>query len=144
MYLGAQITETVNDNGTKCWTLSLEKYLKAAIVNVEETLVKTGNRLTSNYPTPFISGYHSAKDTSPELYAEGVKMFQELIGVLRWPIEIGRIDILLEVSLLSSYLAIPRVGHLEQVYRIFGYLKHSPRRRLFMDPDHPNISESRF
>ena len=51
---------------------------------------------------------------------------------------------LLEVALLSTHLALPRVGHLQQVYHIFGYLKNSPRRRLFFDPDHPNISESRF
>ena len=27
---------------------------------------------------------------------------------------------------------------------MFGYLKASPRRRLFFDPDHPRISEDRF
>ena len=64
--------------------------------------------------------------------------------VLRWAIEIGRIDILLEVALLSSHLALPRAGHLQQVYHIFGYLKKSPRRRIYFDPDHPQISESRF
>ena len=64
--------------------------------------------------------------------------------MLRWAIELGRVDILLEVALLSSHLALPRVGHLEQVYHIFGYLKTSPRRRLFFDPDHPKISEDRF
>jgi hypothetical protein len=74
----------------------------------------------------------------------GVKYYQELIGVLRWAVEIGRLDILLEVSLLSSHLALPRTGHLEQVYHIFGYLKQSPRRRLYMDPDYPAIHEDRF
>jgi hypothetical protein len=33
------------------------------------------------------------------------------IGVLRWAIEIGRIDILLQVSLLSSYTAQPKYVH---------------------------------
>jgi hypothetical protein len=64
--------------------------------------------------------------------------------VLRWAVEIGRLDILLETALLSSHLALPRRGHLEQVYHIFGYLKHSPRRRLYMDPDYPAIQEDRF
>ena len=64
--------------------------------------------------------------------------------MLRWAIELGRVDILLEVSLLSSHLCLPRIGHLEQVFHIFGYLKESPRRRLYFDPDHPNISEDRF
>ena len=47
--------------------------------------------------------------------ADGLQLFQELIGILRWAVEIGRVDILLEVSLLSSHLALPRVGHLQQV-----------------------------
>ena len=63
---------------------------------------------------------------------------------MRWAIEVGRVDILLEVSLLSSYLALPRIGHLQQVYHIFGYLKLSPRRRLYFNPDYLKISESRF
>ena len=73
----------------------------------------------------------------------GTRYYQELIGVLRWAIELGRVDILLEVALLSSHLTLPRVGHLQQVYHIFGYFKNSPRRILFFDPDHPKISENR-
>ena len=124
--------------------LSLEKYEKATILNVEEALHKTGGKLPWNCPTPMSCGYHPAEDITLELYDEGVKLFQELIGILQWSVEIGRLDILLEVSLLSSHLAIPRVGQISQVYHIFGYLKNSPRRRLFMDPDHPNISEGRL
>ena len=144
MYLGAQITEVHTDNGTKCWSLSSEKYVKAAVSNVDATLRKNDSKLPSNCPTPCTSGYHPAEDVSNELNARGVQQFQELIGVLRWAVEIGRLDILLEVSLLSSHLAMPRAGHLQEVYHIFGYLKQSPRRRLFLDPDHPVISENRF
>ena len=62
--------------------------------------------------------------------AQGVKIYQELIGILRWSVEIGRVDILLEVLLLSSHLALPIVGHLQAVYHIFGYLKQVPKRKL--------------
>ena len=72
------------------------------------------------------------------------KSYQELIEMLRWAIELGRIDILLEVALLSSYLCLPRSRHLGQVYHIYGYLKQSPRRRLYCDPDFPKISQDRF
>ena len=40
-------------------------------------------------------------------------------------------------------MPLPRIGHLQQVYHIFGYLKNSPRRRLYYDPDYPQISEKR-
>jgi hypothetical protein len=83
-------------------------------------------------------------DTSPELAAEGHSYYQELIGILRWAVELGRMDILLEVSLMSTYLAAPRDGHLEQVFHIFGYLKKVPKKRIAFDPDYPEINESRF
>ena len=144
MYLGGSIATAVTDQGTRCWTLSSEKYVKSAVDNVETTLAKSGLRLPSKCVTPCASNYHPAEDTSKELDAAGIRYYQELIGVLRWAIELGRVDILLEVSLLSSHLALPRVGHLQQVYHIFGYLKKSPRKRLYFDPDHPKISEDRF
>jgi hypothetical protein len=46
--------------------------------------------------------------------------------------------------LLSSHLALPRKGHLEQVCHTFACLKHGSRRRIYLDPSHPSISESRF
>ena len=49
-----------------------------------------------------------------------------------------------EVSLLSSHLALPCIGHLQQVYHIFGYLKAQLKRTLASDPHHPNINESHF
>jgi hypothetical protein len=63
---------------------------------------------------------------------------------LRWAVELGRIDIHMEVSMLSTYLALPRTGHLEQVYHVFGYLKQKPSRQLAFDPRHPDIDERRF
>jgi hypothetical protein len=94
--------------------------------------------------TPFSSNYAPWLEVSPELKADGVQRFQELIGQLRWAVEIGRVDILLETSRLSSYLAMPRVGHLEQAFHIFGYLKTHPKRKLAFDPVHPAIDENRF
>lgn len=35
-----------------------------------------------------------------------------LIGILRWMVEFGRVYICLEMSMLSSYMAMPRVGQL--------------------------------
>ena len=76
--------------------------------------------------------------------AEGLQVYQELIGILRWVVEIGRVDILLEVPLLSFQLALPHVGHVYAVYRVFGYLKQAPKRKLYFDPREPMISEDRF
>jgi hypothetical protein len=124
--------------------MSPQKYVDASIKNIEEKLAKEGLRLPSKCITPMAGGYHPSDDASAELTVKGLQHYQEQIGVLRWAVEIGRLDILLEVALLSSHLALPRKGHLEQVYHIFAYLKQSPRRRLYLDPDYPIISENRF
>ena len=64
--------------------------------------------------------------------------------MLRWACEIGRVDILFETSLLSTHLASPSIGHLEQVFHIFVYLKDSSKRKLGFDPVHQNIDINRF
>jgi hypothetical protein len=71
-------------------------------------------------------------------------VYQELIGILRWAVELGRVDILLATSLMSTYMAMPREGHLQQLYRMFGYLKIHPKRKIAFDPQHPAINELRF
>ena len=88
--------------------------------------------------------YQPSKDTSRELDSASIQIYQELIGVLRWAVEIRRVDVLLEVSILSSHLALPRIGHLQDVYRVFGYLKQFPKSVLYFDPMHPSIPEERF
>ena len=90
------------------------------------------------------SDYRPELETSAELKCDGIQMYQELIGVLRWAVELGRVDILLEASLMATYMAMPREGHLQQLYRMFGYLKLHPKRKLAFDPQHPYINEKRF
>ena len=49
----------------------------------------------------------------------------------------GRLDIYIEVALLSQHLALPRVGHLEAVYHIFAYLHKHDKSRIIFDPTDP-------
>ena len=60
--------------------------------------------------------------------ADSVQQYHEIIGQLRWAVDTVLLDIVLETLLLLSYLAIPRVGHLDQAFHIFGYLKVNPKR----------------
>jgi hypothetical protein len=145
-YLGGTLALMTNEYGTTCWSQSSEKYVQAAIANVEEKL-KEGGRLLStkkHCSTPFLSSYRPELDETAELALTGHRYYQELIGVLRWAVELGRLDILLETSLLSAYLACPREGHLEAVYHMFGYLKANPKKRIAFDPDYPVIDKQRF
>jgi hypothetical protein len=144
MYLGARLQKKVM-NGTDCWTMTSDDYVKTAIRNLEERLAKSGDFLPTRCDTPLASNARPELDTSAELSAEGIQHYQELIGVLRWATELGRVDILHEVSVLSTHMALPRIGHLKHVYHIFGYLKKNPKRTLAFDPSYPvGDFESRF
>ncbi len=66
--------------------------------------------------------YEPELDSTPHCDEEHSSSYRQIIGILRWAIELGRIDILTEVSLLSQYQADPREGHLEALYWIMNYL----------------------
>ena len=56
----------------------------------------------------------------------------------------GRMDICMEVSAVSSYVAVPRYGHFLRVLHIFGYLKCHHATRLVFDPSYPEIDDEKF
>ena len=88
--------------------MSSEKYVKLAIENIEQTLAETNQRLPTKCRTPLSSGYRPELDNSPELKTEGLQRYQELVSIWHWAVELGRVDILLETSLISTHLALPR------------------------------------
>ena len=143
IYLGGRL-ERKSLNGRNIWTLTSRDYVKAIIANLENRLAKRGQKLPNKAITPMIQEYKPELDTSEELYNDDITMYQELIGELRWAIEIGRVDILHEVSLLSAYQASPRTGHLEQLIHIFAFLKKKPKLTLYFDPTEPQIDPNTF
>ena len=78
------------------------------------------------------------------LSAKLANYYQSLIGVLRWAIEIGRIDITTEVSMLAEHMAMPREVHLFAVFQVFAYLKQKHNSRLILDPTPPRINMEHF
>ena len=124
--------------------MSPEQYVKAVVINVEEDLARSGKRLPSKCATPLSSNYASYLEDFPKLMVDGMQRYQELVVHMRWFVEIRRLDILLETSLLLSYLAMPRVRHLKQEFGILGYLKAHPKRKLGFDLAHPDINENWF
>jgi hypothetical protein len=143
-YLGADIGKyRFDDEPDKTrWTMSSDRYVKEAIRNVETELKASGSSLptvSSKKGTPIKSGYRPELDFSSFLGDADANYYQNLIGVLRWMVELGRLDIYLEVSLLSAYNAQPREGHLEQVLHIFAYLKSHDRSRLLFDDTQPVV-----
>ena len=65
-------------------------------------------------------GYKPEMDLTTPLEPELASYYQSLIGVMRWMVEIVQIDILPEVSTMSSHHAYPHEGHFETVLHIMG------------------------
>ena len=56
-YLGTGLSNMVSANGRECWSMSPEKYCKAAVLNVEQKLNKESKILPIKCKTPLKSGY---------------------------------------------------------------------------------------
>ena len=93
---------------------------------------------------PLPTYYGPELNGSKELDPEQASHYQSFIGILRWIVELGRINIGFEASVMASHTALPRIGHLLKVFHIFGYLKHNSNARLVFDPTYPTIDYDRF
>ena len=147
IYLGANIEKIQLPDGRSEWSMSSRTYVKNAIKIVEDLLTEDEDEgsMKQSARNPFPSGYRPELDASAELHDEMVSRFLQLIGILRWAVELGRLDIYLEVSQLSQHQAFPRQGHLNAAYHIFAYLrKHQNGARIVFDPREPLVDVRAF
>jgi len=135
-HLGADMGQSAipdDTRGKHHWHMSSDTYTKDAIKTVESKLEAEGRKLSTRADTPLSTNCRPGLDITEELDLEGTNYYQNLIGVLRWAVELGRVDIHVAVALMSQYLVFPRRGHLDQVSRIFGYLKRCNRSKMVFD-----------
>lgn len=112
------------EDGSVAWSTTSEEYCRAAIDNVEKMLEQEGTQPLKVFGTkagerPFPAPYRPEVDVTKVLGDDLHSRYLQLIGVLRWAIELGRIDIITEVSVLSQHQCNPREGHLNALYKIF-------------------------
>jgi hypothetical protein len=143
MYLGS-LRKCTLPNGVEAWGLSPAKYIRAAVDNVKRYLAEHSLSLPKRASTPFASGYDPDTDASPLANDEEASYMQQQIGVLRWIVELGRVDIITEVSCISSMVAMPRQGHLEAIYHIYAYLDKKTNSRIILDPSYPDVNMDAF
>jgi hypothetical protein len=142
-YLGSDI-QRYNVGEQTCWSMSARTYIKRAVTEVKRTLAEVDQRLKTKVTAPIGDKYRAELDTTPELDSERLTYFQGLIGILRWIVELGRINIMVAVSMLSSHLMAPREGHLEQCFHIFAYLDAHENSTIVFDDSYRSLDESRF
>ena len=135
-YLGADISEYTLPDGTVAWCSSPDSYVKSAVDNVKRWLTAKDKdaRLKSKVSCVLPSGYKPELDVSAELASADASWYQQQIGVLRWMVELGRLDIATEVSMLAGFTAQPREGHLGAVLHLYAYLQKHNRSKMVYDP----------
>jgi hypothetical protein len=75
--------------------MSPAKYVREAVRNVERFLDKEyGTKLPKRVSGPLPTNYRPETDVTPELEGEELSYYHSQIGVLRWIVELGRIDII--------------------------------------------------
>ncbi len=79
--------------------------------------------------------YCPEMNISDPLDPKCLSFYQHLIGVMQWMVELGPVDIATKISLLSSHLAYPCVGHLEVALHVMGYLKKKTYHATCVRPD---------
>jgi hypothetical protein len=102
----SKVTIPGDPSGSEYWAISSQSYVQNAVKNVKELLHSEGG-LKAQAKTPFMSGYQPELDITNKLDSELSSHYSQLIGILRWMVELGRVDIYhAEVSVLSQYLAL--------------------------------------
>jgi hypothetical protein len=134
-YLGMQLQDT--DQG---WLISMKNYILNVIKEQEVKLHTFNMKLPKNCKSVLPSGYRPEVDDSKMLDGTWTTWYQGIIGILRWLVEMGRIDLAHGVSLLSSYLSAPRIGHFKAALHVLSYIKTSVGYGLLLSPEEPDLS----
>jgi len=145
LYLGAEIKKVRDRTGKMAWASSSSKYVREATAVIETRMKEMNLTYTKSAKSPrqpFSNvKYRPELDVSVVCDAVQHQFYQQMVGILRWMIELGRLDISTEVSLMSRYLAQPRMGHLIQVLHMFSYLKSNQCLDICYDPTKLEINE---
>ncbi len=104
-------------DGTYCY--GAQTYVKQMVENYKMLY----GELPPEVHAPLEKDDHPELDDSPLLGPDGIAQFQSLIGAMQWTILLCRFDVLHAVMSLGRFRASPRVGHLEQLKRLTGYLR---------------------
>ena len=147
IYLGGRVRKVQLENGIWAWIFSSSQYVQSAIKNVESYVGRPKNshlKIPLKAETPLMMSYRPELDISPELMPRDSAYYQSPIGKLWWIVELRRIDICLEVSMMTSHLAMPRKGHLDQMLHIFAYLHKYHNTELVYDLSDPVVEYNVF
>ena len=94
-----------------------------------------------------MGGDHPESDTSDFCDQDQIEQYQTIVGQLIWLSGLGRFDIAVHVMTISRFRQQPRIGHLERLKKIVGYLANFPHGALrfrLHEPDYSNLPHKEY
>ena len=119
------------------------KYAEKILEYYEKTF---GEKLKKT-KTPLVGGDHPESDTSDFCDQDQTKQYQTIVGQLIWLGGLGRFDIAVHVMTMSRFRQQPRIGLLERLKKIVGYLANFPHGALrfrLHEPDYSNLPHKEY
>jgi hypothetical protein len=117
-------------------------YIQIAVSNLENWMKETIYKLQRE--TLMVKNYWPELDVSPVQEAELSKYEQSFISLLGWVVEIRKIEIIMEVSMLAAHMVMQGAGYLYAVVCAFAYLKQKHSARILYDPKCSKMDPSKF
>ena len=71
-------------------------------------------------------------------------VYQMLIGSLQWAVTLVRWDMQYSTNTFTHFAQNQRDGHLKQALRVFGYLKHHSKGKIYLDTESIFYDEIEF
>jgi hypothetical protein len=131
-----------DEDGVLC--LSPKRYIERMISTY---LTLFGTKPSMKYNSPLEKGDHPEIDDSEFLDAKGTQQYQSLIGALQWSVSIGHFDTTTAVMTLSSFRAMPRLGHMSHAKQLYGYLAKMKEGVICIrtgEPDYSALPDQEF
>ena len=88
--------------------------------------------------SPLDKNDHPELDNSELASDDLITKFMCMVGQLQWAVTLGRYDILAHAMSMSRFRLAPKVGHIERMKRIYGYLSRTKHYALRFRTDEPN------
>ena len=99
-----------------------------------------GERPCTKRKSPVEENDHPELDATAFLDEDGIQKYQSMVGSLQWLVAIGRWDIMTALMSLSSFRAQPRIGHLDRLKQIYGYVHRTRAYAIKYRVDQPDVT----
>ena len=118
-------------DGTLWW--GSQSYIEKMLNNYERQF----GSMPAKKNAPMTDSDHPELDTSDLLDEQGKSLYMSMVGAMQWAVTLGRIDIAYATMVMSRFRVEPRIGHMERLKYLYGYLRRHPDAKIRFRTGYP-------